>query len=179
MKSHRAAKAYAKALFELAQEQRQLAAVYSDMKSIALLVHNSNEFAQFLRNPVIPFQKQIEILIDILKNKISSMTFTFVLFLTEKSRLSELVWVWEAFERLYLQTENILTVTVSSVCPLRSDQVQTICEKLQKYFEKDVQAVMAIDPDLLGGFKVQVGDLIYDYSIQTQLKRFKETVMMA
>ena len=93
--------------------------------------------------------------------------------------MSPLLSICEIFKSYYSQKHGILAVTLTSPFPLREDQTQAICDKLKRHYGKEIQPVREISPQLIGGFKVQVGDTVYDYSIRSQLEKFRETALMA
>ncbi len=168
---------YAQALFDLAQDKGALKEVYEDLKSLLAAVKASPELAGFLKNPIIPENKQQQIIEEAFKTKMNPLTYAFLNFLIKRRRLSQFPAIAEGFENFYLQKTGIMNVKIASVCPLKPEQVQQISSKLKAYFKKDIQPFFQIDSQLLGGFKIAVGDLIYDFTIKHQLEVFELSVM--
>jgi F-type H+-transporting ATPase subunit delta len=177
MKNHKAVKRYTKALFELGQEQNQLEKIHSDFEIILALIQQSDAFNGFLKNPLIPVHKQQEILRAMFHERLKSLTYTFVLFLAEKKKLSYLAPIAEYFKKLYLAKKEILPVKLISAFSMSASQINTLCEKLKEYFHKDIEPSLGIDQSLLGGFKIQIRDVIYDLSLRAQLEQFRKSVM--
>lgn len=177
MKNYRIAERYAKVLIAQAQNDSQMEKIQGDVEHISALVTESVAFNDFVANPVIPVAMRRELLKKIFQHKVNAATLSFLDLIAQKERLDELPKICEVFMRLYDEHKSVIRAQVSSVCSLRPDQVTAIAGKLKNVFKKDVKIETSLDSGLLGGFKVQVGDLIYDYSIRTQLEKYREAVM--
>ncbi len=175
--SYSIAKRYAKALFDLSCETKECEAVSRDLLKIQNLINESEEFVNFLNNPVIPLKTRQSILKDILKNKVTTLSQKFILFLNLKNRLNVLGDVCQIFEKLYLELSEVLRVKITSSIPLNNSQVMEISKHLKLRLKKDIEPQVFIDPSILGGIKIQDGDTIYDYSLATQLEQFKKNLM--
>ena len=173
----KAAIRYAQAFFGQVKEDGKVADIYQDLRSIRQLIDQSQELKSFLQDPLTPPEKQREAVRALFSDRVHPATYAFLLFLIGKSRLNDLALICEFFERFYFEKAGILKIIVVSARPLRTDQLQAISAKLKNYFRKDIDPHVEIAPELLGGFQVRVGDLVYDWSVQTQLERFREGVM--
>lgn len=175
--SYSIAKRYAKALFDLSCETKECEAVSRDLLKIQNLINESEEFVNFLNNPVIPLKTRQSILKDILKNKVTTLSQKFILFLNLKNRLNVLGDVCQIFEKLYLELSEVLRVKITSSMTLNNSQVMEISKHLKSRLKKDIEPQVFTDPSILGGIKIQDGDTIYDYSLATQLEQFKKNLM--
>jgi len=173
------AKRYAQALFDLSQEAGERDSVSRDLKKIQKLINGSEEFTNFLHNPVIPLEKRQEILEIILNTKVSALMYQFIDFLNAKNRLNLLEDVCQVFEQLHLDANGVLRVKITSSATLNSKQVTKISKQLKLRLDKDIEPYLSEDPLLLGGLKIQEGDTIYDFSIRTQLEQFKKNLIKA
>ena len=147
------AKRYALALFDLAEQKKHVDHVYEDMAAALESIH------------------------VLAKQKVDPLTAQFLEFLVQKGRLGLLTVIAQEFENLYFEYKEILKVKIISAQELNNDQIKSIASRLKARFNKTIQHDLEIDPRLIGGFKVQVGDTIYDYSIQTQLEKFKNQIL--
>ena len=173
------AKRYAKALFDLSQENQKLEAVHSDLQTLENIIQSSKELNAFLQNPVISFHQREKILDSLFKNKISDLTHRFLNFLVQKKRINILLTICKGFEDLYLKNKNIARVNITSSGTISEGQVQAICQYLKTKLKKDIEATVDKNQSILGGLKIQIGDLIYDYSLRTQLDKFRENILHA
>ena len=171
------AKRYAQALYSLADEAGQLTVVHSDVVIILGAIHDSEDFRHFLRNPVISSQVRQKIITEIFKEKLQAMTKNFLMFLSEKRRLPFLKEILDSFEGLFRSSQNILKAQLISPFPLEHKELERIKNRLSDKFQKDVEPELKIDPSLIGGFKLQIEDKVYDFSIKTQLENFRKKII--
>ncbi len=179
MRNHKIATRYAKALFQSALERNELEKIYKQFNSVLTLIRESEELAYFLKHPIIGKDKQKVILEKVFKSELAPSLMNFLIFLTEKERLEFTEDIGLHFEELYAEHEGVLDAKLTSFYPLHTEQIEKISQKLKKHFKKEINIHTELDKALLGGFKVQIGDLIYDFSIRTQLERFRQSVMKA
>ena len=105
------------------------------------------------------------------------MTLQFLFFLNGHDRLNILKEIGLEFEKLYFEYKEILKVKIISARELKKEQLETIAQRLNSRFKKNIRYDVGIDPRLIGGFKIQVGDSIYDFSIQNQLDKFEQRIL--
>ncbi len=179
MKSGAAAKRYAKALFDLAGEQDHLEAIRTDVGDLTRLLEESPDFARFVSDPTIPADKRSEVLEALLKDRADPLTARFLAFLDSRDRLDQLPGICEVFTALYNEIKGILRVEITSAVPMTAEQVEQVKQRLHVKFGKQIESTESVDPTLLGGFKVRVGDTIHDYSIATQLQTLKQKLINA
>ena len=172
-------KQYAKALFFSCPDDKALELVYRDTVNLSALIKSSEELRSFLANPIIPSQKKKEILENIFREKLNPLTFQFLLFLEKKRRLVILAAICAFFEDIYLEKNGIVKATIIVRDPLADSQVEQICLELQKALKKTIRPQVRTEPGILGGIKVKVGDLVFDFSLRTQLEQFKRVLIGA
>ena len=177
--SHTITKRYTQALFDLSRESKKLEVVHRDLKKINELISKSEELEAFLNNPTVTTQQRKEILSKIFKNKFDQLTFKFVNFLDHKNRLNFLKDICSAFETYYLDAKNVLKVQITSSIALNKAQVRDIQKHFGARLQKEIEPQVDVDPELIGGVKIQDGDTVYDYSIRTQLEAFRRNLIRA
>ncbi len=154
----KAAKRYAKAFFDLAQEKSALEAVVSDFEAIGAAIENSMEFNTFLKAPLISSEKRVAALKALFESKIDKTTFEFLIFLERKNRIDILSGVISEFAKLNDRLNNIERISITTAFPMADDQVAAIKAQLQKKLGKSILAEVVVEPGLIGGFKIKVGD---------------------
>ncbi len=170
------AKRYALALFELGRETSDVERIRRDLQEIARLIDVSAELVQFFDNPVIPPEKRIGILQEIFERKVCPLTYKFILFLESKKRLQFLGVICGIFEQLDAQARNIIQARIITSVSLSDSQIHAMTGHLGGKLGKNVEPVCEVDPAILGGLKIQMGDTIYDYTFRRQLEKFKKSV---
>jgi len=180
MANAQVAKRYARALFELAREQGRLDAVYADLLNIAALFAERREQIQSLIEPygMTPDNRK-KLWRAALNGKAEPIVLRFIEFIIDKGRNPLLVDIIEAFTRLYNEEKNILAVEIRAAHVLEQRQVEAITQRLAQRFGKKIQEKVKVDPSLIGGFQVRVGDVVYDYSINHQLDTLHRILVTA
>ena len=173
------AQRYAKVLFEVASETGKLGQVQLELAALEKLLQGSDTFREFLNQPQITARKRQAILERLLKGQVDPLLYRFILLLNQKGRLAILKSITSAFDDLWLKKEGIVEVKIIAARPLQQDQIQTICNKLKQRLLQEIKPRLEITPSIIGGFKLQIGDRIEDLSIQTQLEKFKASVLNA
>lgn len=170
----RAASRYVKSLLDLAIEQKALENVHDDMVLFAKVYGESKPFALMLRSPVIPHDKKREILAKIFKGKVNNLTMAFFDIITKKNREPLLGAIAKEFHNAYNEYKGIGKATVTSAVPLDSKLRSEFEDLVRKYSEKkQVELVERVDPEMIGGFVLNVGDRQIDASIRNKIKALK------
>ncbi len=171
------ARRYAWALFQLADERKVLEQVFADLRSLRSILKDSTDFKIFILNPVVSKEEQISLLRSVFEGRLQELAMTFLYFLVDKMRLNILCEILESFIDLYWESTNTITATISTERTMDPVLLQKLVSMLQERSKKNVMAETVIDPQLLGGFKVRMGDQVYDASVAAQLNRYHEDVL--
>lgn len=171
------AKRYAAALFGCAQDKKSVEPIYEELMTILQGIEQSEEFSYFWQNPAIAFRKFKTVIESLFKNKMDPLTWQFFEFLRQHDRLDLLKEVCSEFEKLYLEHKKILKVKVISARELKSEQLEAIVSRLKSRFAKEIRYELEVNPRLIGGFKIQIGGVIHDYSVEYQLDKFKKRIL--
>ena len=169
---------YARAIFELAQENSELDSIEKKFKDL-LLVYNSNkELENFVRNPTKSFENQIEVM-----NKISElMQFSkllkdFLSILVTKRRIFFLKKIIVSFLKLSSEKRGELTAQLISSKNLTAEELKNISDELSKVVGSEINFDYKVDQNLIGGFKMQIGSLMIDTSIKNKLSKYKQIML--
>lgn len=160
---------YAKSLIGLAQEKNVLDTVYQDMQFFSRVCHENRALVVALQSPVVKHHKKFDILKAIFQERVSPVTFTIFEIITRKNREAVLPAVAEAFSEQYRELKNIQTAHVTTVTPLTEAQRQQFSQQIAEATGKQVALQEKIDPKLIGGYVLRVGDRQVDASIKNRL----------
>jgi len=174
MADSRAASRYVKSLLDLAVEKKVLEEVHRDMLLFSDVASKSRAFELLLRNPVIKHDKKLEILKKIFGGKVHSLTMAFFEIITRKNREPILSGIAREFHNAYNEHKGIGKASITTAVPLDT-KLRTEFEKLVRQYseKKQVELVENVDPELIGGFILNVGDRQVDASIRNKLKTLK------
>jgi len=174
----KAEKRYAKALFELAQEQNKLDAIHKDLLLIQNTIKSNKELQSVLSDPTIATNKKKAIIHKLFGDKTDTLTHKFLDLLEKKERLQILGDIGSAFEDLYKKQKGIVNAQVITAVPLTKDLEQKIYQKIKELTgSKAIQLEQRIDPKIIGGFILNVNDLRYDASIRGKLSKIKSKLV--
>ena len=161
---------YASALYELAAENKAVAAVESDLAALGQAVAASGDLAALIRNPRLTRDGAQAAMSNLGKHlKVSPLTQQFLGVLAHNRRLSALPQIVSAFAGIAAASRGELNATVTSAHPLSDTQVSAIAAKLKAREGKDVKLTATVDPEILGGLIVRIGSTQIDSSIRTRL----------
>jgi len=174
MLNPRLAGRYAKSLIDLAKEKNALEATYKDMLFLQELTKSSPDFVSLLRSPVIKADKKIKIVDAITKGRISEITAAFNRLLIEKGRESNLPEVITAFIQQYKHFKEIFPVKLTTAVPVSNELKQQIIQKVKEQTGlKNIELNEEVNEDIIGGFKLELGDTLVDASISYDLNKVK------
>lgn len=174
MADSRATSRYVKSLLDLAVERKVLEEVHRDMLLFSETIAKSRALELLLQNPVIKHDKKLDILNAVFTGKVHTLTLAFFDIITRKNREAILVSVAREFHNAYNTYKGIGKANVTTAIPL-DDKLRAEIEQLVRRYsdKKQIELIENVDPDLIGGFVLNVGDRQVDASIRSKLKTLK------
>ncbi len=170
----RAAKRYAKALFQAASKAGVIDSVESDLNAIANLLETHSQFNGFLHNPRISRDDKTKIAEKLFSDRITSLTMSLLRLLLAKRRENEFEGIREEYVRMRRAQGAVIYVIVTSAIELDAAQKDAIVSKIATQSGKSVEADYRVDSTLLGGVKVAVGNYVLDGSVRGSLNRLRD-----
>jgi F-type H+-transporting ATPase subunit delta len=166
------AEPYAVALLALALRSNALKETTNDMNIVSQFLSNSSDLKKFLGNPLITRDAKKNVVKDILGEQIGGNTLKFLLLLVERNRIQVLESIAQKFLELSYKQESIEIAKITSSIQLSADQQKDIAEKLKTITgAKQIKLALKVDPQLIGGFTIEIGSKMIDTSIRGQLKQ--------
>ena len=166
------AKRYAKALVALAREHRRLVETGEQLKHLAQLIDDTPDLKSLLNNPAISQHFKENLLTDLSQRlRMGTLETNFVRILLQKGRLQEMPQIVALYEVLAEEAQNRLRVRVKSAFPLSPALQEEVRQRFAQYTSKDIVIDQEIDPTLIGGIVAQMGSLVLDGSIRSELLR--------
>lgn len=176
MPNPRLASRYAKAILDLSLEQHQADVVLKDMQQIVKAATDSREFASFLQSPIIKGDKKQAAFDAIFKEQFNPLTMQFVHLLINKNREANLEEIAVAFEQQYNEHNSIQDVTIITAAPMNETVRNEVLAKAALLTPgMTVAAHEVIDPSIIGGFIIEIGDSLYDASVKKELNDIKKS----
>ncbi len=169
------ARPYAEAAFGIAQEEKSLAHWSESLAGLAQ-VAASPEIAELIGNPAVPSGKLVELMASALPS-ISKSERDMLALMAENERISALPEVSHMFEALRNQAESVLFAEVTSAFPMNDAQVAELTKLLEQKHGKKVKVSVTVDPELIGGVSIAIGDEVFDASVRGKLARMATALM--
>jgi F-type H+-transporting ATPase subunit delta len=172
MNESRAAHRYAKALLAQAKESQALEAVAANIQDIQDLLKGNSDLGTFLGNPTLTSEQKLAGFEAVFPSLEPLVSLSFKTLLANK-RAALLGAVAHSFTRLYKEEQGIATAVVTSAKALSESLQKQIQEKVASLIQKQVTITNIVDPSLMGGFILRVGDLQYNASVAAQLQQLE------
>lgn len=175
-RSGAAAHRYAEAAFELAERESTFDRWRDDLRLAAELADDP-AVTRILDNPAIPLTDREELLARLLKGRLSGPAYNLVRLLAQRSTLELLPRISAEYDRLWNAHEGIVSATVSSALPLTADEDAAVRAKVASLTGSKVEISTVVDPSLIGGLTVRIGDRLIDASVRGRLERLREELL--
>lgn len=175
MKAIRASFRYAKAFLEFAEEVKSSKAVTADIQSILTLMSTNEELNLMLENPMLGEEKK-EAILNELMPKANEQTKKFFSLLANNNRIGLLVPACKQYLQLFSALNGEVMVTVTTAVPLTADLKKQVLQQAKKLSDKKAVLENKIDPAIIGGYILKIGDKQLDASLSNQLKAIKTTL---
>jgi F-type H+-transporting ATPase subunit delta len=169
------AQVYGRALFEAAQEHDRLDDVRDQLGAFADAIDEHRDLAVFFFSPYFSTEEKKEGLGKVLDGA-EDIVRNFLELLVEKHRMPAIHRIRREYDSLWEEENKLLPVEVTSAIELDPETVQNIGDKIGERTGRKVQLESKVDPDILGGIVVRVGDRILDASIANRLESLRKQV---
>ena len=172
------AQVYARSLFEVAQEQGKLDVVREELGQITEALEENAELRLFFYSPYFSTDEKR----DGLRRTVTGadpMTMNVLDILVENHRLPVLPRLRREYERRWREANNLLPVTVTSAVELDDSVVERIGDEIGRQTGRKVELTREVDPSIVGGFVVRVGNAILDASIKNRLDNLRKQIVRA
>ena len=162
---------YAEAAFDIALRDGTVEAWRSELDKAAAALDVA-ELREVLANPALPMQERAEVVNRVFAD-LSAPTRNLVLLLLRRRRIEQLPRVAAEFRRLDDQRNGIVHAGATSAAPLGDAEIRAITARLEQLTGGQVALETSVDPDLLGGLVVRIGDRLIDGSVRGRLERLR------
>jgi F-type H+-transporting ATPase subunit delta len=170
------ARRYAEAAFEVAMRDDTLESWRADL-DLAASTAGDERAVDVLANPAIPIERRVQALDAILGDRVSEKTANLVRLLLKRGRIEDLPRVAAEFRRLDDDRQGITHATATSATELTQDEIRQLTARLEQSTGGRIALDVEVDPSLLGGLVVRVGDRMIDGSVRGRLERLRNQLI--
>jgi len=172
------AQVYARALFEVATEQDSLDEIHDQLGAFADAMNENRQMAQFFFSPYFSTTEKKQGLERAVTDADPAFA-NFLQALIERHRMPAIFRIRTEFESLWDVARKLLPVQITSAISLDSDTVKTLGDRIGQQVDRHVEITADVDPDILGGVVLRVGNVILDASIKNRLEQLRKQVAQA
>jgi F-type H+-transporting ATPase subunit delta len=173
------ARRYAQALFEIAFQTNNLDGIEAELKDLTGLIEQNTEVAHVLYHPHISLTEKKELMEKLFAGHLSETVRHFLHLLIDRRRQNLLPDIVREFTLLADQARNIVEARVTSASPLSEGQETRLQSELVRITGKKVRIVKEVNPELIGGVLVQIGDRVIDGTVAYKLLRIRQSLSHA
>jgi len=171
------AKVYAEALFSLATERDKREELDQEFRDLLALFREEREIADFFASPGTPKDEKLEVIDKAIAPHVDSVTGNFLRLLVQKSRETALVPILEAYQERVDRAEGRVEVRVTAAEPLDESLLNRIANKLGEVTGQKIDLRSGVDPDLIGGLRIRMGERLLDSSLKSRLRQLRERAL--
>ncbi|MFN4132268.1 MAG: ATP synthase F1 subunit delta [Caldimicrobium sp.] len=169
---------YAKGLFIAAKELGKVEEFGKELRELMKVLKENPEVLQVLISPVYPPDIKMEILQEFVRfYKVSPELERFLALLVERRRIQYIEEIVLMYQTLLDEELGVARGEVISAFALSEEEKKVLEEALKEVLKKEVILEVKVDPEIIGGVKVKIGDYIWDGSLKSQLEKFKEIII--
>ena len=172
------AEVYSRSLFEVAKERGVLDRVHEELGQFAGALDGSRDLQVFFFSPYFSSQEKKDG-IGALVTDADENFVRFLELLAERHRMPAIFRIRREFDRLWRRENKLLPVSVTSAVELDSELVAGIGRRIEEQTGQRVELSSEVDPDVLGGLVLQVGNMVLDASVRNRLERLRKQVAKA
>ena len=170
---------YAKAILEIAEENDQLNETTEQLQQIGQLINDQPQLLTLLSSRLISWQERSAIIEKIFNGKVSDLLLRFLQVINNKNRLDVLPNMVVAYTKLLDERSGVTEAEIDVATDLSQAQVQQIAQSLGRAMGRNIVLHQHVDPNLIGGLRVRVGDRLIDGSVVTQLRLMRNVFIEA
>jgi F-type H+-transporting ATPase subunit delta len=171
--------AYAQSLLELANERNQAEAVGQELAALAQIVAENPQFREMLTNPAVSLDERAGLLDRIFRHNVSELLFNTLGVLNRKNRLGVIDQIAQGYADLLDEQLGKVEVDLTVAQKLTPEQLEQARQSIGKSLGRDAVVHQYVDPNVLGGVVMRVGDKLIDSSVRYQLQAMKDQLLAA
>ena len=168
------ARVYADALFEVAKDNDELDEIHDQLGQFADAMNSSNDMRVFFFSPVLLLGRQARGDPAARSPGASDELVNFLELLAEKHRMPAIFRIRDRFDELWAEAKKRLEVTLTSAVELDDKIVEQVREEVERQTDREIDLEAQVDPDILGGLVLRVGNMVLDASLRSKLEKIEK-----
>lgn len=166
-------------MFDIAKEQNKLEEFGNELRTIRDTLQLNPDLRKFLEHPLVPSKSKKETIHQIFSDDVSPMVLQFLYVIIDRRREAAIMAAIDGYIDLYRSAQNIEVAKIHVVKELTAEEEAKLIAGLEKMTGKKIDPLYYIDPSIIGGVVIQIGDRLIDGSLERQLRDMKHTLLQA
>jgi F-type H+-transporting ATPase subunit delta len=171
-----ASRRFAEAAFEIATRDGSVDAWRKDLGT-ACEVASDEAASRAIDSPAVPFEQRRKVVEQLLGKRVSPLALNLGLMLAARGRFNLLPAISSEFDDLFRRSRGIVGATVTTPTPLPADELASLHKRVEELAGSRVELYTEINPELIGGLCVRIGDYQIDGSVATRLSRLRKQLV--
>ena len=168
---------YSQAMFDIAKEQKMLGPYEKELKAVRDVMQENPDLQKFICHPLVQPAAKKNTLKQIFADELSPLTLHFLYVMIDRRREGAMVPAIDRFIDLARAEQNIEVAKIRVVEPLSAEEEQKLVAGLEKMTGKKIEPLYYVDPSIIGGLVIQIGDRLIDGSLARQLRDMQAVLM--
>jgi len=173
------ARRYAEAFFSIAREAKKIDEYQVELEKVITSLNEVEGMKEYLDHLLIPTREKKDLIEKVFGGQLSSMTMNFLLMIIDKRRESYLEVIYGEFVDMADESRDIKKAELFAAREVPKEELDDLAKRLSSSTGKKVLLKQTVDPSLLGGVKIRMGDQIVDGTVTKKLQMLKENLMNA
>ena len=168
---------YSQAMFDIAGKTNSLETMVKDMKTVREVLRENEDLRKFLGNPLITAGVKKETLEQIFSGAVAPVVCQFLYVMVDRRREEAMTEAVDCFIDLARAAQNIEVAKIRLIKPLTAEEEHTLVAKLEELTGKKIEPLYYIDPTILGGVVIRIGDQVIDGSLKRQIRNMERSLL--
>lgn len=177
MKTDDIALRYSKALFNVSTTDAELQTRLQEILQIDALLKQSPTLMLFFKSPQIPMEQKKAVMDKAFDGNIDKHLKSFLFLLLDKRRFSYFPQIVKSYSRLVMEKLGILEARIITAVPIQADDKKRLSTKLEQKYGKKIDLIEEVDPKIIGGGILLIGNEQIDFSISGKLAKLKKELL--
>lgn len=175
MKVSKTSRKYARALFEALGDPGKARLAVHELEQVDKVLTGENpELRRVLKHPQIPGDRKAELVAKLFGSKVSDTALRLLTLLARRGRIAALPGIVHLLDRLVLESEGVARAEVTTAIPMTDGQREMVHKRVGQLVDRKIELHTKVDPKLIGGIVIKVGDRLIDGSVRFHLEQLRE-----
>ncbi|TDT62391.1 F0F1 ATP synthase subunit delta [Fonticella tunisiensis] len=172
-----ASRRYGHALFDVAKANDKIDLFLDELRNVSNILINNDELKLFLEHPSITNDEKKRVLQNIFKGKVDDEIIKLMFLLIDHDRINEIRTVYYDYKYLVYKEKGIKIAYVTTAVKMNDEEMSLLKTRLREKYSCDIEVQNIVDPEVIGGVFLKIGDRIIDGTIRGNLENMRKSLL--